>query len=171
MKQLGGFGWRELPKSCDRGVMRAMRCSLHPTRASAVADNQTPDEAIQKLWDELVLLRDIWNQYNALYRRERGLRSCGTCPKGFQRVRIHDLKHTFCRRLRSIGCPLRLAGSSWDTRIETSRRITQRPRSRNSWTRQNGCPNGLHKPRIGALEGFGPRFKSRKEDRVLKDRR
>ena len=33
-----------------------------------MTDNQTPDEAIQKLWDELVLLRDVWNQYNALYR-------------------------------------------------------------------------------------------------------
>jgi hypothetical protein len=33
-----------------------------------VTDNQTPDEAYQKLWDELVLLRDAWNQFNYLYR-------------------------------------------------------------------------------------------------------
>lgn len=29
---------------------------------------KSPDEAIQRLWDELVLLRDAWNQFNALYR-------------------------------------------------------------------------------------------------------
>jgi hypothetical protein len=34
----------------------------------AVTPNNTPDESAQKLWDELVLLRDVWNQYNALYR-------------------------------------------------------------------------------------------------------
>lgn len=34
-----------------------------------------------------------------VYEREIG----GACPKGFQRVRVHDLKHTFGRRLRSVG--------------------------------------------------------------------
>lgn len=34
-----------------------------------MTDNQTPNEATQKLWDELVLLRDQWNQFNELYRQ------------------------------------------------------------------------------------------------------
>lgn len=37
-----------------------------------------------------------------VYEREIG----GVCPKGFQRVRVHDLKHTFGRRLRSVGVSL-----------------------------------------------------------------
>ena len=85
--------------------------------------------------------RQARREASEVYEREIG----GACPKGFQRVRVHDLKHTFGRRLRSVGCPLRLAGSSWDTRMGTSRRITRHPSLRNSWTRQNGCPNGPHK--------------------------
>ena len=33
-----------------------------------MTDNQTPNEATQKLWEELVVLREVWNQYDALYR-------------------------------------------------------------------------------------------------------
>ncbi len=28
------------------------------------------------------------------------------CPEGFRRIRVHDLKHTFGRRLRAAGVPL-----------------------------------------------------------------
>lgn len=37
-----------------------------------MTDNQTPNEATQKLWDELVVLREVWNQYDALYRNSDG---------------------------------------------------------------------------------------------------
>ena len=71
--------------------------------------------------------RQARREASEVYEKEIG----GVCPKGFQRVRVHDLKQ----------CP----GSSWDTRMGTSRRITRHPSLRNSWTRQNGCPNGPRK--------------------------
>ena len=73
--------------------------------------------------------RQARREASEVYEKEIG----GVCPRGFQRVRVHDLKHTFGRRLRFVrGVPVRLAGSSWDTRMGTSRRITRHPSLRNS---------------------------------------
>jgi hypothetical protein len=35
------------------------------------------------------------------------------CPKGFRNVRVHDLKHTFGRRLRAAGVPLETRRVLW----------------------------------------------------------
>jgi len=46
--------------------------------------------------------RQARREASEVYEREIG----SACPKGFQRVRVHDLKHTFGRRLRSAGVSL-----------------------------------------------------------------
>lgn len=46
--------------------------------------------------------RQARREASEVYEKEIG----GVCPKGFQRVRVHDLKHTFGRRLRSVGVSL-----------------------------------------------------------------
>lgn len=57
--------------------------------------------------------RRLSRMYNKAWRQARREASevyegeiGGACPKGFQRVRVHDLKHTFGRRLRSVGVSL-----------------------------------------------------------------
>lgn len=41
-------------------------------------------------------------EVSEVYEAEMG----NSCPKGFKSIRVHDLKHTFGRRLRSAGVPL-----------------------------------------------------------------
>ncbi len=68
-----------------------------------------------------------------------------SCPKGFKSIRVHDLKHTFGRRLRSAGVSLRPAGFSLDTRTETSRLTTRRRSFRSSLTLWSGFMIAPHK--------------------------
>ena len=51
-------------------------------------------------------------------------------------VRVHDLKHTFGRRLRTAGVPLERARCCSATRAGTSPVITARPNLRNSYARR-----------------------------------
>lgn len=48
----------------------------------------------------------------------------GPAPEGFRRVRVHDLKHTFGRRLRASACRSRIARIYSATRVGASPRTT-----------------------------------------------
>jgi integrase len=55
------------------------------------------------------------------------VRHSESAPEGFRRVRVHDLKHTFGRRLRAAGVGFEDRQGLLGTRAVASRRITRRP--------------------------------------------
>jgi len=48
-------------------------------------------------------------------------------PEGFRRVRVHDLKHTFGRRLRAAGVSFEDVKTCSDTAAAGSRRTARKP--------------------------------------------
>lgn len=50
-----------------------------------------------------------------------------TAPPGFASIRVHDLKHTFGRRLRAAGVTEKTGRSCWATRTAASPATTRRP--------------------------------------------
>jgi hypothetical protein len=84
--------------------------------------------------------RQARREASEVYEKEIG----GVCQK-VSSASVYMTSNTRLAADFDLWCPLRLAGSSWDTRMGTSRRITRHPSLRNSWTRQNGCPNGPRK--------------------------